>query len=485
MATPVTVGLRLGIGAAPPSGAALAIAGERVPVQITAGPTTLRGEAVPGDTGVAVEGGLAVLLAGELHSGPGGAQLLLQTWQRYGPAALRLLQGRFAAVVLDGDRLTLATDHAGSVPLYVRAVEGGLQVATEAKAFAAGRSAALPGTAPVPGPAGVLRVRAGTAVTVPLGGGPAAAIRTWRPPEHREALPPDQAVTRVREALEAAVSSRIGDGDVTVVLSGGIDSSAVAALARRHARGTVTTVSLGTDAGDEFDAARLVADHLGTRHEELRVRSEDVVGALAWAVAATEIVDADVLEYLLPLVVLHRALPAGPRRVLTGYGADIPLGGMHRTERSLAPLDAVIAEDMATFDGLNEMSPVIGAVAGHWTTHPYWDRTLLDLLVRLDPGLKRREGIDKWVLRRAVADLLPEKTVRRPKLGIHEGSGTTSTWTAMLRAEGLPAELVAAAKGAMATAIHARVVGLGESPEGLDVGEVLRGTVAGKRLVAR
>lgn len=485
MVTPGIVGLRVGIATAPPSGPSLAIAGDSVPVRIAVGATTLAGEAVPGDDGVAVEGDLAVVLIGELYSGTGRAQWLLQLWQRYGQAALRLVEGRFAVIVLEADRVTLATDHAGSVPLYVRAGAGSLQVATEAKAFGAGSSAALPGTAAVSAPAGVLRVRAGTAVTVALDGRSASSIRTWRPPEHRESPAPEVAVARVREALEAAVRARVGDGDVTVVLSGGIDSSAVAALACRHARGAVTTVSLGTDAGDEFDAARLVADHLGTRHQELRVTGREVVEALPWAVAATEIVDADVLEYLLPLVVLHRSLPAGPRRVLTGYGADIPLGGMHRTEHSLAPLDAVIADDMVTFDGLNEMSPLIGATVGHWTTHPYWDRTLLDLLVRLEPGLKRREGIDKWVLRRAVADLLPEATVRRPKLGIHEGSGTTSTWTAMLQAEGLPAELVGAAKNEMAAAIHDRVVGRGESPERVDVGAVLRSTVAGKRLVAR
>lgn len=514
MTLPSTTGFVVGIEGPPPAAPSLAMSGQRVTVDIRGGGLHASGWAIQGDPGAAIAtasgDGVTVLLAGELHHRGSDdipeigdipefgdatatltdAEFLLACWQHYGRAGLRLIQGRFCVVILDAGAVVAATDHAGSIPLYLRVLAGSLEVATEAKALggaSAGRNpgvTAIPGTAPVPGLADVRRVRAGTAVTVVPSSGAKTAMRTWSPPQHREMLAPAKAVARLSDALTAAVCTRLDDGPVTVVLSGGIDSSAVAALTKRHAHGTVTTVSLGTDAGDEFDAARLVAEHLGTTHHELRVGSEQVIRALPWAVAAAEMVDAEVLEYLLPLVVLYQQLPGGPRRILTGYGADIPLGGMHRDTDMVGSLDDVIAHDMATFDGLNEMSPVIGGTAGHWTTHPFWDRSVLDLLVRLEPGLKRREGIDKWVLRAAVADLLPEQTVRRPKLGIHEGSGTTSTWTAMLKAEGLPDERVAAAKRAMVEAIHRRVNCEGEPPALVDVDEVLRDAIAADRVVA-
>lgn len=455
--------------------------------------------------------GTAVLLAGELYdrarlraavgeSAAGAvtdAELLLACWLRYGPAGLRLVNGRFAVVIAEpvprdgsrGLRLVAATDHAGSVPLYVRCDSSGVRLATEAKALATSAAPLggeplggdLPGTDRAwPGSA-VRRLRAGTLLSL-TPGQPASALHTWRPPLHRLAVDADDATRSVARVLDEAVRARLGAGPVTVVLSGGIDSSAVTALACA-AGGPVDTVSLGTDAGDEFDAARLVAEHVGTRHTELRANGHDLVRQLPFAVAAAEITDADVLEYLLPLVVLYQLLPAG-LRVVTGYGADIPLGGMHRGTDRLDALDAVIAHDMATFDGLNELSPVLGAHAGHWTTHPYWDRAVLDLLVSLEPGLKYRQGRDKWVLREAVRELLPAATVQRPKLGIHEGSGATSTWTAMLVAAGVRPPVVPAVKAAMAREMHRQVVVLAQPPDQVSFDDVLRAVVSGPALPA-
>jgi (carboxyethyl)arginine beta-lactam-synthase len=153
--------------------------------------------------------------------------------------------------------------------------------------------------------------------------------------------------------------------------------------------------------------------------------------------------------------------------VLTGYGADIPLGGMHRDTVSLGTLDAVLAADMDGFDGLNEMVPALSGIAGHWSTHPYWDRDVLDLLISLEPGLKRRAGSDKWVLREAFRSALPGETVRRRKLGSHEGSGTTSTWTRLLRESGVPADRVREAKLAQAWDLHRRLVDGDEHPAAL------------------
>jgi (carboxyethyl)arginine beta-lactam-synthase len=440
--------------------------------------------------------GVTVLLAGELYHrcalreaiGPAASgvtadtQLLLACWLRYGASGLRLLNGRFAAVITDGTAAVLATDHAGSVPLYLRRGLEGIEVATEAKAFAGSAERRIlavhpPRTGSVDGLPGVCRVRAGTALTVMVGRPIVNAVATWRPPDHRVVWTEAEAVRRVTAALHDAVHERLDDGPVSVVLSGGLDSSSVAALGC-GAGAVVETISLGTDAGDEFAAARTVAEHLATTHREFRVRSADLLRQLPWAVAAAEITDAEVLEYLLPLVVLYRALPATGRRILTGYGADIPLGGMHRTTAQLAALDQTITTDMQGFDGLNEMSPVLGGLSGHWTTHPFWDRTVLNVLVALEPGLKRRHGQDKWVLREAMRGMLPETTVTRPKLGIHEGSGATSVWTALLRDSGVAKQDVVTVKNAMTTAIHGLVVAQAEPPDAVSFDEVLREVTA-------
>ncbi|MGW7380981.1 asparagine synthase-related protein [Streptomyces sp. NPDC054794] len=426
-------------------------------------------------------GGVAVVLAGELYNRAelwsllppgtepaGDAELVLALFDRYDLHAFRLLNGRFAALVHTGGRVLLATDHAGSVPLYASAAPGRVLAATEAKALRtapAGRP--LPAARPVRRLPGVHQVPAGTVLDLALGSGTGTAHRTWAPVLSRRILPESEAVETVRRSLEHAIRVRLGAQAPLVVLSGGIDSSSVAALADRLTSGRVDTVSMGTDEADEFPQARIVAEHLGTAHREITVPTAELLRRLPHAVWAAESLDPDIIEYLLPLTALYLRLDGPGRRILTGYGADIPLGGMHREDR-LPALDTALAHDMETFDGLNEMSPVLSGVAGHWSTHPYWDRDVLDVLVCLEAGLKRRYGQDKWVLRAAMGDLLPAQTVIRPKLGVHEGSGTTSSFSRLLAGAGVSEGRVHQAKRLVVQELFDLVVVAGRHPDDVD-----------------
>ncbi|MFE0641006.1 asparagine synthase-related protein [Streptomyces sp. NPDC058877] len=437
----------------------------------------------------ATDGDVLVLFAGEIYNrdeihgtvgspaSASDAELVSGLFEKYGPHAFRLVNGRYAALLVTGTRVLAATDHAGSVPLYVRPEPGHVLAATEVKVLA--EAGAAEGGAPVPGPRrlrglpGVHRVPAGTVLDVRVDTGEVTAHRTWVPPVHRLLMEEDEAVNSVRAALEKAVIRRLpGAGRPLVVLSGGIDSSAVAALSVGAATAGVDTLSMGTDVSNEFPQARVVADHLRSEHREITVGSEDLLALLPHTVHAAESVDPEVIEYLLPLTALYRRIDGPPRRVLTGYGADIPLGGMHREDR-LPNLDTAVAFDMDTFDGLNEMSPVLSAVSGHWSTHPYWDREVLELLTSLEAGLKRRYGRDKWVLRAAMADLLPAETVTRPKLGVHEGSGTTASFSLLVRRAGAAEDEVAAVKARVVQRLFDLTVVGGVHPDAVVVEEVI------------
>ncbi|MFE4975809.1 asparagine synthase-related protein [Kitasatospora sp. NPDC056651] len=476
---------------------------------------TLALEEHPDGAARAHTGRVSVLLAGELHNraelaratglgtgagtgtgvgtgtgtGPyegGDAELLAHAYARYGEHVLRMLNGRYALLLCDGPLLLAATDHAGGVPLYLHRTGAAVRLATEAKALLhPGDHTGTPpaGLLPVRGSQEVRQVPAGTAAVLHLETGAARTFTTWTPSPARHLPTPDQAVTRTREALERAVRTRLpAAGTPTAVLSGGIDSSTVAALAAGAGHG-LETVSMGTDLGDEFAAARLVADHLGARHPGLRhteitLTTGELLAELPWAVWAAEVTDPDIIEYLLPLVALYRRLDGPPRRILTGYGADIPLGGMHRHARHLPELDDLVAHDMAHFDGLNEMSPTLAAIAGHWTTHPYWDRDVLDTLLPLEAGLKHRDGIDKWVLRRAAADVLPAETVRRPKLGVHEGSGTTSALDRLFLAHGTAPDRVRQARRQALDALYDTLVAGPAHPDDIPLDDFLKGLPA-------
>ncbi|MEV5980925.1 asparagine synthase-related protein [Streptomyces sp. NPDC052114] len=450
------------------------------------------------DEAYARDGGRTLVLAGELYNQnellgllpgrvlPGSdAALVVALFDVYGVHAFRLLNGRFAALLADRGRAVLATDHAGSVPLYVSVAPGQVLVATEAKALrAAPRGRPVPEGRPVRRRPGTHQVPAGTVLDIEVSTGTCVPHRTWTPPLARRILPEDEAVDVVRRALERAVRARTGTGTPLVVLSGGIDSSAVAALAAGRSAGPVDTVSMGTDEADEFPQARVVARHIGSVHREITVPTADLLRGLPHAVWAAECLDPDVVEYLLPLTALYLRLgdtggggDAG-RRILTGYGADIPLGGMHRENR-LPQLDTAVCHDMDTFDGLNEMTPTLSTMAGHWSTHPYWDRDVLDVLVSLEAGLKRRHGRDKWVLRAALGDVLPHEVVVRPKLGVHEGSGTTSAFSRLLTDAGVPQSQVHQAKRLVVEEIFDQVVVGGRHPDEVAVDAVVE-QVAGR-----
>ncbi|MEU1313386.1 asparagine synthase-related protein [Streptomyces cinnamoneus] len=435
--------------------------------------------------------GRTLVLAGELYNQeellgllPGAAvpvsdaALVLALFGVYDVHAFRLLNGRFAALLAAPGRAVLATDHAGSLPLYASAAPGRVLAATEAKALRtapAGRSLA---GRPVRRLAGTHQVPAGTVLDVEVATGHCVTHRTWAPPQARRIMREEEAVEAVRRALEDAVRVRTGRDAPLVVLSGGIDSSSVAALAARRSAAPVDTVSMGTDEADEFPQARVVARHIGSAHREITIPTAELLRRLPHTVWAAECLDPDVVEYLLPLTALYLRVGGTGRRILTGYGADIPLGGMHREDR-LPALDTAVCHDMDTFDGLNEMTPVLSGVGGHWSTHPYWDRDVLDVLVSLEAGLKRRYGQDKWVLRAAMGDVLPHEVVVRPKLGVHEGSGTTSSFTRLLTDAGVPPDRVHRAKHLVVRELFDQVVVDGRHPDDVATDAVVE-LVAGR-----
>ncbi|MFI6645405.1 asparagine synthase-related protein [Streptomyces sp. NPDC050504] len=436
------------------------------------------------DEACARDRGRTLVFAGELYNQedligllpgrvlPGSdAALVVALFDVYGIHAFRLLNGRFAALLTDHGHVVLATDHAGSVPLYVFVAPGKVLAATEAKALrAAPQGRPVPEGRPVRRRPGTHQVPAGSVLDIEVSTGTCVPHRTWTPPLARRILPEDEAVGTVRRTLERAVRARTGAGTPLVVLSGGIDSSAVAVLAVGRSAGPIDTVSMGTDEADEFPQARVVARHIGSVHREITVPTSDLLRGLPHAVWAAECLDPDVIEYLLPLTALYLRLGGTTggdgtgRRILTGYGADIPLGGMHRENR-LPQLDTAVCHDMDTFDGLNEMTPTLSAIAGHWSTHPYWDRDVLDVLVSLEAGLKRRHGRDKWVLRAALGDVLPHEVVVRPKIGVHEGSGTTSSFSRLLTDAGIPQDRVHDAKRLVVEEIFDQVVVDGRHPD--------------------
>jgi asparagine synthase (glutamine-hydrolysing) len=329
---------------------------------------------------VSASGQTALVFNGEIYNHAelrreltaGGARLstgcdtevLAALYERDGMRLLDRVRGMFAFVLHDArrGRLVLARDPFGKKPLYYADTPAGLLFASELSALLAHPGcprqldvAALADylvlqayPAPASAIAGVAKVRPGTYLEVDLGGAARKETTYWTPrlPATRRRLPLAEAERELERVLRTAVERRVtSTGDrLGVLLSGGLDSSVVAALAQRMAGQPVPTFSAGfTDpAFDESSAAATVARHLGTEHHPVRIGPGDLAEVFTGTYGRLDEPLAD--PSLLPTILVCRQARRHVRGVLTGDGADEVLLGYRyfQAERAIGVLLRVV-----------------------------------------------------------------------------------------------------------------------------------------------
>jgi len=216
-------------------------------------------------------------------------ETVLAAYTRWGEACLERLQGMFAFVLYDAkaEKLFAARDRAGEKPFYYRIHGEGFQAASELKALLA--DPAFPRKLElsafnsyltlgyIPGEAcilsGVSKLPPGHALTYDLRSGASRVWRYWDLPDPQPVEDDQSLLEQLEKLLEASVRRQlVADVPVGVLLSGGVDSSLVTALAARVSSEQVRTYTIafpGQGIFDESGYARLVANHFGTAHTEL------------------------------------------------------------------------------------------------------------------------------------------------------------------------------------------------------------------------
>jgi asparagine synthase (glutamine-hydrolysing) len=303
-----------------------------------------------------------LLAAGDRFRGGSDTEVLLLGLARHGPAFLERLRGMFALALWDRERGEglLARDRFGIKPLYLADAGGRLVFASELRAvlasgwtervlcpaavasYLAAGSVAEPRTAV----RGVGALPAGTFARFRVRGGAASldAPEGYAAPLPRAAGPPERdaarAALRVRDALRDSVEHHlVADVPVGFFLSGGIDSSAVAALAAEARGGAVDTFTVVFEEREFSEAgiAAAVARRLGARHHEIALSGGGLLAALPDAFAAMDQPSMDGLN----TYVVSRAVRAhGLKVVLSGLGGDELFAGYpsFRRARALARL---------------------------------------------------------------------------------------------------------------------------------------------------
>ncbi len=342
-------------------------------------------------------------------------ETVLHLLEEEGAAAVGQLDGMFALAAADDERLLLARDPLGIKPLYLGRGRDAVYFASELKALVG-----LPEVAVEEFPNGCwydsrhgLRRYWGLRPRSLLGGHP------------------DRLAMRVRAALEQAVSKRLmSDVPLGAFLSGGLDSSALCALAKREL-GRLQTFAVGIEGSPDILAARRVADHLGTEHHEYCYTAAEVIEHLPTILYHLESFDQDLVRSAIPCYFCARLAARQVKVVLTGEGADELFAG-YRYQRALsgAALHDELHRSVGALHNIN-LQRVDRLTMAHGLEGrvPFLDLAVVDLALRLPPALKlyrTDDGrlIEKYLLRLAVADLLPDEIVWRDKQQFDEGSGT-------------------------------------------------------------
>ncbi len=341
-----------------------------------------------------------------------------------GPAALDRLEGMYAFLVAGADGSFLAArDPVGIKPLYWARRDGMVRFASEMAAFD-------PDWLPY-----VESFPPGCHWTSDGGLERFASAVTGTAPEPSDRA---QALSDTRAALIASVDRQMmGDVPVGVFLSGGLDSSLIAAIAARYLaeRGQrLQTFAVGTEASPDLAAARVVAEHLGTEHHERVYTAEEALGAVPLVVRAIEHFDPSLVRSAVPNYLLAELASQHVKVVLTGEGADELFAG-YEYLRDLAGPEELQAEMVRTVEGLHDLNlqrcDRVTMAHGLEARVPFLDRQVIAFALGLPPEWKVSAPgqPEKRLLREAFDGWLPHELLWREKAEFGDGSGAASVLT--------------------------------------------------------
>ena len=247
----------------------------------------------------------------------------------------------------------------------------------------------------------------------------------------------------LRIALKEAVKRQMmSDVPYGVLLSGGLDSSIISAVAQEYAQNRIETggreaawwprlhsFAVGLKGAPDLEKARLVAQHIGTVHHEINYTIQEGLDALSDVVYFTETYDVTTIRASTPMYLLARVIKSmGIKMVLSGEGADEVFGGylyFHKAPNARAFHEETVRKlsKLHLYDCLRANKSL--AAWGVEGRVPFLGTAFLDVAMRLNPSAKMCAGstIEKKILREAFASLLPDEVAWRQKEQFSDGVG--------------------------------------------------------------
>lgn len=336
----------------------------------------------------------------------------------------RRLHGVFAMVIADGDsnQIIVGRDPYGVRPLFIQTFNSQLIISSEVKALPLG----------------------GTVTPFPPGHYAVINIKTLNVKYTQyhipsiDPIPRENVFTRLRESLTAAVKLRmLAERPIAALLSGGLDSSLIAALVQQElvkdGRPPLQTFSIGFHGSEDLRHARMVADHIGSNHTEIIMTPDEFFDAIPEVVRDIESYDittvrASVGNWLVAREIFNRS---NCKVVFNGDGSDEVFGGYLYFYK--APSDEEfedesdrLLKDIHLFDVLRSDRCI--SSHGLEPRTPFLDKAFVDVVKSIPVDMRRpnSEHMEKWVLREAFNDtnILPLEVLYRKKEAFSDGVST-------------------------------------------------------------
>jgi asparagine synthase (glutamine-hydrolysing) len=358
-------------------------------------------------------------------------EVILALYKEKGVDFLEDLNGIFAFALYDSenDSYFIARDHMGIIPLYMGWDQwGSFYVASELKALVGVCTRIqefLPGH--------YLHSKEGE-------------LKKWYKREWVDYENVKDNVTdinAIKKALEDAVHRQLmSDVPYGVLLSGGLDSSIISAIAKKYAARRVESGDLkdawwpqlhsfavGLQDSPDLKAARKVADHIGTVHHEVHFTIQEGLDAIRDVIYHIETYDVTTIRASTPMYLLARVIKSmGVKMVLTGEGSDELFGGylyFHKAPDPKAFHEETVRKlsKLHLYDCLRANKSL--AAWGVEGRVPFLDKEFMDVAMRVNPKDKMSGNgkMEKWLLRKAFEDYLPAEVAWRQKEQFSDGVG--------------------------------------------------------------
>ena len=250
-------------------------------------------------------------------------------------------------------------------------------------------------------------------------------------------------VSSIRDGLTSAVKRQLmSDVPYGVLLSGGLDSSVISALAEKFSEHRIEdnsqtraywprlhSFAVGLKGAPDLAKARLVAEHIGTVHHEINYTIQEGLDAIRDVIYFIETYDVTTVRASTPMYLLARVIKSmGIKMVLSGEGADEIFGGylyFHKAPNAQAFHEETVRKlsKLYLYDCLRANKSL--SAWGVEGRVPFLDKEFLDIAMRTNPEAKMCSGqaIEKRIVREAFADLLPDEVAWRQKEQFSDGVG--------------------------------------------------------------